>query len=44
MTTFLNRFDKRDYVHNDHKVGQMLRENVPNDRVKSRKCGTCLKN
>ena len=25
MTQFLNRFDKRDYVHNDHKVGQMLK-------------------
>ena len=25
MTEFLNRFDKRDYVHNDHKVGQMLK-------------------
>ena len=25
MTQFLNRFDKRDYVHNDYKVGQMLK-------------------
>ena len=23
--SFLNCFDKRDYVHNDHKVGQMLK-------------------
>ena len=25
MKEFLNRFDKHDYVHNDHKVGQMLK-------------------
>ena len=25
MKEFLNRFDKRDYVHNDHQVGQMLK-------------------
>ena len=27
-----------------HKVFVYLRENVPEDRVKSQKCGTCLKN
>lgn len=26
MNTFLNRFDKHDYVNNDHKVGQMLKK------------------
>ena len=25
MDEFLKRFDKHDYVHNDHKVGQMLK-------------------
>ena len=25
MAEFLKRFDKHDYVHNDHKVGQMLK-------------------
>ena len=25
MKEFLNRFDKHDYVHNDHQVGQMLK-------------------
>ena len=25
MNEFLKRFDKHDYVHNDHKVGQMLK-------------------
>ena len=26
MDKFLKRFDKHDYVHNDHKVGQMLKK------------------
>ena len=25
MNEVLKRFDKHDYVHNDHKVGQMLK-------------------
>ena len=25
MNEFLKRFDKYDYVHNDHQVGQMLK-------------------
>ena len=32
------------FVPGDLILADNLRENVPEDRVKSRKCGTCLKN
>jgi hypothetical protein len=31
MNTFLNRFEKHDYVQNDHKVGQMLKRLIVNE-------------
>ena len=33
MNEILNRFDKHDYVHNDHKVGQMLKTLIERERV-----------
>lgn len=38
MQDFLNRFDKHDYVHNDHKVGQMLKTLIQRERRWQSRC------
>ena len=38
MQEFLNRFKGNDYVHNDHKVGQMIKRLIVDELVWSKIC------
>jgi len=40
MDYFLDRFKKKDYVNNDHKVGQMLKRLIVNDVTWPKICET----
>ena len=43
MQEFLKRFDKHDYVHNDHQVGQMLKRLIERERDWRQDC-SCEQN